>query len=403
MNLSNSANSDQDSLVLPIPQSAKELTPAWLSSALGFEIDEESFVVTPNSEAGNGFLSSLLRVSCEKKEDNETLNLIIKLLPEDPLMRTIVLQKEFDKSEIQCYQKLLPSLGSVVPELIPFFCPFFNGTFRTQDGVYKSVLILQDLKPYNYFTVGFGEEMKSEQLAGGIDFLVKLHFAGSRLEQDLGKPLSSIYNFLDRDVEEQREMFLEMFKDGLLQLDKLLSVDSELDGMREPYSSLVQYTPCILKLISTKCSESPVLIHGDPWSNNILFNEDPQMNMKVIDWQLVGYKDPTVDIGVYIISSLPTHQITKENVYKYLKIYYDSYVEHCLRNGSQTLIKRDWETFFDFFNTFGLAYSMIWFVLSLDSMMFKEKAKVIEIFDFLNREMNIPQFLINEAQTCISD
>lgn len=46
------------------------------------------------------------------------------------------------------------------------------------------------------------------------------------------------------------------------------------------------------------------LMHGDFWSNNMLFKEDPETNepkeVKLIDFQMTGTGEPFYDIGYYL-------------------------------------------------------------------------------------------------------
>lgn len=102
----------------PVPMSAEDVTPLWLSQILGVKVSTKNFEKEINVHKGSGFLSSMIRVRCFSASDkSKEYNLIVKLLPEAGPMFDLVLSEQFDKTEINFYQKIMHDLIKVAVNL----------------------------------------------------------------------------------------------------------------------------------------------------------------------------------------------------------------------------------------------------------------------------------------------
>lgn len=143
-----------------VPLSAEEITTRWLSEALKIEISPKDFTLFTNVQAGSGFMSNVIRITCKpESDDKKVFNLIIKILPSDEAFKALVTSEKFDKTEIYFYEKIVPKLVEIVPDLKPYLCPFYYGNVQEVDQTkghkYASVLILEDLKPQGNYTIKF--------------------------------------------------------------------------------------------------------------------------------------------------------------------------------------------------------------------------------------------------------
>lgn len=69
-----------------------------------------------------------------------------------------------------------------------------------------------------------------------------------------------------------------------------------------------------------------VICHGDCWSNNTMFKYDDKNTLQdicIIDWQILRYGSPVLDLMYYIFSST-TRELRGRNYNVYLKTYYES-------------------------------------------------------------------------------
>jgi len=154
--------------------------------------------------------------------------------------------------------------------------------------------------------------------------------------------------------------------------------------VQEAYASIQLTIDDINVNIFQKAAEFPSLIHADLWTNNILFNNDPSRRTKVIDWQIISYRDAKVDLATFLISSLATNQIAIDNVQSLVQKYYNLFQKTSVVWNVPHLVRRNWDEFLQYFNTVGLSFAAIWFILSLVSLAGKNDERLIRIFEFFH-------------------
>lgn len=153
----------------------------------------------------------------------------------------------------------------------------------------------------------------------------------------------------------------------------------------------------MIKLIELASKKFPCLTHGDLNSNNLLFNNDSQFETKVIDWQMLGYMDPTYDLAVTIVSSLPKDQLNKEEVDQLLQLYYTTFSNQCKSGQVADLITRDWKSFSEYFYTWGMAYVFQWFLMTSKPFL-NNLPRLVRIYEFLAQDMQVPKFLLDQLR-----
>lgn len=102
--------------------------------------------------------------------------------------------------------------------------------------------------------------------------------------------------------------------------------DSELVKVLLDVYETNQYD-LISDLIDANSAEPyAVICHGDLWNNNVMFKHDETKNVQdisFIDWQLIRYGSPVLDIMFYLFNST-TRELRGRNYNIYLKTYYES-------------------------------------------------------------------------------
>lgn len=99
----------------------------WLENILmihhgdGSLVTVNEFDVNPGCTAAESVLSDILAVSIDYNLDNEKthLNVIVKLLPQDPFNRFFVTEAQFDLREIKFYTQVIVSPGSFFLTVVP--------------------------------------------------------------------------------------------------------------------------------------------------------------------------------------------------------------------------------------------------------------------------------------------
>jgi len=373
-------------MLIPTPKCVSEITPAWLSQVLNVPIVPETFQLIQNVHEGTGFLSDMGRVSFTTSRNQETTKLILKFPPSEAKLgegdqsRTLVLRDHFDQIEINSYKDLFPKLFQIIPELEECFCPSIYTEIQ-QVPDYTSVLILEDLKPKGYFMIGFHEDFgnleSGSYFMDGLDFLAKFHAAATGLVQQDGRESSLVEIFPwfpksliprkegeDRKVPELHTWFPLGFPAVFQLFEQHPNTRAE---MIEAYKKFESRGPEILQRVLAAGQEFPTAIHGDLWTHNILVRKSPR-SIKVIDWQMLGYGDPTFDLAIYILEALHLPYLTKENVVKAAQLYFNKY-EDILKSELGLPMRRSYAEFEQFFQTYGIGYCIYWLVLGCPDMM----------------------------------
>ena len=390
-----------------IPMSLDDITPQWISSAIGLTINEDSsFKLIPNIQDGSGFLSSMIRVQAETtiNGSKKPINLIVKLLPMDKDKRGFVKSQGLDATENNFYAHIVTKITEIVPELEYYFCKCYYSAVDTEDKCAgSSVLILDDLQPKGYYAISFTENIPNDRLHDVIKFMAKFHFASRAIEIREGVPLSKMYNFLQGVSREKGvvDFMNVMVKSGFSKcFDELVSHGAQL-YVCSAVKNCLKASDSIVDFVLNSGETHPCLIHGDLWSNNILFRDgiSAEKNTIVIDWQLLAYKNPTFDLTVTMLSCLPQEQVCKSRVDELLKMYYALYVENCETNeiGKQHDLKSftpfgNFMEFEKFFYTYGMSYALVWFAASVEAFD-KDMPRFIRVMEFLVGELKMYDFL----------
>jgi len=389
--------------VIPVPTNVSEITPEWISQILKTKISPEDFILQTDIQSGSGFLSKMSRLNCKSEDGQKSFALVIKLLPEGESFRSLVLSEKFDETEIQFYEMAMPELVEVLPKLEDYLCRSFYGRVQRENKdigqMYSSVLVMEDLKPLGYYTINFAGQANSAQLEEVVQFLGKFHFAGMALEDKKGKPLNAVYDFLQGGENDGSSMFYQMARNGYGNVEKLLKSHGTSQDIIKSLNKLAAVSDSVISVVDAATKLQPCLIHGDLWSNNLLFNSNQEMHTKVIDWQLLGYKDPAIDLACTIFSmvSIEDLQSKEGRILELIHIYWNTFTSECIKAGKEHLIKRDFGAFKTYFYTWGMSYMMLWCLMDTEPFS-ANFPKLVKIYELILGQGDVANFLLSHIQ-----
>lgn len=383
--------------VLPIPVSLEEITPEWVKKVTGHDTTSNDFKLEGDIQKGIGFLSSICRVSYTTTTGDKHA-IIVKLLPTDPKWLEFALSDLSDEREIQFYSIVLPDLIQVIPEIQENICLYHNGTVVNADPATgrnrASMLVIEDLKPKDFKMMEFAGSGSDNVLNSLMVFLARLHFGALAIEVNKETPLPKLYPFMQgiTDNAVWKTQVQGMIDDGYALLDKLLSSNNISRDIFAQYQKLKPYTNDHVQRIEDFGRIFPCLIHGDIWPPNIQVHEN--LPAKILDWQLLGYRDVTYDLSILLYTVLPKEKLSKENLRRLVKLYHDEFEQLCNERGYGDKIKRrTWEDLEEVFFTWGSAFAFIIFMSSIECYS-KDYPKFANIFKVLSEEINISDFLL---------
>ncbi|KAK0418929.1 hypothetical protein QR680_013857 [Steinernema hermaphroditum] len=247
-------------------------------NAIDFSQKDISEVSVSNINEGNGFVSQILRI-CTSLRSGTEYSVIFKV-PDAKLIEEAfhgVVQdanSEYFNREIEFYQAFLRHLTIPLPRIYK--------TILWVSGEESGGLLMEDLsKSCHIQSVSDG--LNLDQLRAIAGHLADLHNSFLSLPADERDMLSKNFAVLDKCIEFRTELFAakvaelceehpEMFEKKLGSLIELLK-----DPNFHRYSSAN---------LSETFGTPRVPVHGDLWSNNILWkNKNPAEVGAFLDWQ----------------------------------------------------------------------------------------------------------------------
>lgn len=329
----------------------------------------QDFKVKPGSHDGVNNLSDILSVNVQYElvddpVEQSKLEIIIKLLPQDPFSRYFVTEAKFDLREIQFYTKILPDLlafqekhlrAGEKPILVSvpkcLHSHYVSGRYRVADGHVhtheedltsaspeppESILVLQDMRPFNYKAAHFIKGLTFDETEAAIRALANVHALSLSMKTVNKLDLNEHYPFLFQ-VGKATDSYQQLVEQGLPQLTKFLE---EQPGYEDIVEILRRYRSKTRYLIEHLLEpEDPLglMTHTDFWCNNLLFNEEKlaaktEDSCVILDWQMITYSRPTNDVALLMVSSLPS-DVRRKNSEELLDIYYECLRTNCLKLG----------------------------------------------------------------------
>ncbi|CAL8138276.1 unnamed protein product [Orchesella dallaii] len=381
---------DSTTLKNVIPRTESDISQEWIAAVTGLKPLPNTISITANVQDGIGFLSNLCRVSFKTEEGTE--NILVKLIPSNPEMLALTISEGFATRENQFYSIVLPQILSVVPEIEKNFCKFYCGNSNNSVGEdHLSMLIMEDLKPLGYENFNPDSEGWEIILENALKFVAKFHCAGLQLEKTKNLKVSEMFPFcMGINDEDGTPGFIQFAEMTFPRVHDCLEKGGVPEETRNAYKELNKYCDKIIGAISKQASKFPTLIHGDIWPPNMMITRDNNDPIKMIDWQILSYKDPCYELSVLMLTSLPKSKLQVENIDKFTKIYYQEFLK--IAKDSDINVRSE-EEFLEFFNTWGMCYGFLWMLLSVDAFE-KDQERYCSVFQLLHEKYNVAADLL---------
>ena len=269
-----------------VPRTLADLTPEWLSEALGTTVVAAD--VTPIAE-GEGFMGRLARIAPTYGVDgaDQPRSMVAKIPTDDPGSVAIGQMLQVWEREARFYLELAPKLPVRTPQ-----CYYAGGDHES--GIFA--LLLEDLSPYEG-----GNQIEGatpQQTEAAIDWLAKFHAAasGGAMAADLPwiprTANSPMYQGLGPMLEAVWPGFVDKF------------------GSLTPPQTL-QWVERMIPRWNESLAEQllPVtVVHADFRIDNLFFDTTGDGTVEVIalDWQAIALGEGLYDVAYFLGGSVPT-------------------------------------------------------------------------------------------------
>ncbi|KPJ17456.1 hypothetical protein RR48_03866 [Papilio machaon] len=258
-------------------------------------------------------------------EDGKEFKMIIKIAPEDSIIRDQINANDLFKNEITIFNKLLPKLREIqvkygVPDEDIFKYPICYGT---NDELSNEIILLEDLKMRNFEMLDKTTPLSNQAVKLILKDLANFHSLSFVLRN---KEPELLKNFMDTLVNAminektiaQTQMFFEYTLNDLKTI-------FDNDRYKNVITDVTQYLiKGWMKLMNTDAgSKYSVIQHGDLWTNNIMFQmqEDQPMDCIFIDYQLSRDSLPVSDIH-YLLFSCTDYQTRSKHYHEWMDYYH---------------------------------------------------------------------------------
>ena len=276
-----------------VPQSLRDITPAWLNEALGHSgVLDDASVVGYSAETiaeGKGFMNRLFRLTLDYDGDPSGLpaTIIAKLPSTDPLLKMIFDRLEQNQREARFYRKLANDHHLPAPRC-------YHSGFDSASG--NTILLLEDMKHARQGDSVAGCSMDDARRA--IVQVARFHAAwwdSPRLDELEWMPLkdaeSGVYQAIYPGA---WESLVEKAGDGMPQ------------GLRRLGDRLRPDVPGI-KADLTKPPRT--IVHGDYRLDNCFFSTGAHAQSPVVfDWEFCVRGRGACDVATFISEAFPSQR-----------------------------------------------------------------------------------------------
>ncbi len=320
---------------IKVPLKPEEVTKEWLLESMRTSLKREDVEVTKLEavEKNDGYLSSVFKAEVKLLNEDKRLPLFIKISvsKENPFY---VFQTLFDVDvkEVGAYKDNLPLLinfeknntgRSVLEQNIPkvYAAELHLNKEADERGF---CIIMEDIST-NHVMVKAKDGLSLKQLQLSLKFLGRFHavsYAYSTINKkpwpkEFEYPIDQLQNdpSMEAVVQGGFTAAIEDFKkmeNGQLLAEKMAGLHAR--GHKNAFNSVFEF-------------DERFLIHGDYWSNNVMFNMASDA-IKVFDWQFFASAHPMLDyIVIAFMSNSPDNmEAWLEDMYT---AYMDSITETC--------------------------------------------------------------------------
>ncbi|KAA0200654.1 EcKinase 3 [Hyalella azteca] len=288
-------------------------------------------------------LMELLAVHAEYSLDSSprSLDMVAKLPPADDMSRAFMLEWALDTREIRFYTEnsfllqVLPALEAIIPALPLPICYYASCSEKSE-----SVLVLEDLTSKGFFTESLSKGLSLPQGIAAVKALAKVHAASFLYSAKNNYDIRQKFPYL-LTAAQASASFHSLVERGLPLLIKFLQKKSQYKTTREKLQKYQEGTR-MAEVIQKAFKPSPklnTLVHCDFWANNLLFaGEEPQILCCLIDWQLVTYGSPAIDLALLLSTSF-TPDVRRDSRHTLLSVYWSDFSAHVADGGGAELLK----------------------------------------------------------------
>ncbi|ODM98080.1 hypothetical protein Ocin01_08599 [Orchesella cincta] len=341
---------------MKVPEQKEDITLEWLNSIFKpHRIHVYGFSFAGDASKGRGFMGSLEQVELEISQLNssaddvpdtrtstETLSIILKTLPNDPMRKSYAANDGFSSREVSMYTEVFKAWDEFldtrqVPSANRFRYPLcYYGAEEGERDTYKYILVFENLTaPESHFQLwapGFIEPLSWKATSAVIQQIAKFHATG--IAYKLENHVESYYNRFPKLNHTISPMF-QMMWDNAFQITKEV-IQTVVDKQDIPHGLMEQLDKLhsdeqrdlLLKWFTSSSMDTTnlsTICHHDLHSNNVVLSKD-NCEAILFDYQSSCVFNPMKDLSFFLVLNCEPEYATT-NISRTFQVYHDTFAE----------------------------------------------------------------------------
>ncbi|XP_055856520.1 uncharacterized protein LOC129919605 [Episyrphus balteatus] len=314
--------------------------PTWINEENFQSVFEEnipgyrktlSFEVKETGGGGENYASMMMRVKAKvelKDGSTKDIAFMIKTTPQGEQGAAMVTMMGLFPKETAMYGKYLLEFEKMyrsVGKEVTFGPKFYK--LKNDPGV--EYVLLEDISPRGFKNVNRQNGLDMDHTNSVLKILAQLH-AVSAVRYELKGDYEE--SFMKSPFNEDSRESLDAMMKPMIKVIKECYAKHETGIKYLPKLELL-FDKMIEKFIDENklnLNEFNVIVHGDLWSNNIMFRHNDEGKREetiLIDYQMSRFATPVVDLFYFLLSS-PSLDIKVSCFDEFIQFYYDNLVEN---------------------------------------------------------------------------
>ncbi|XP_067005811.2 uncharacterized protein [Anabrus simplex] len=308
-----------------------------------------SFEIKPANAAGDGYSSDMFRLTA-KLSDTQERQMIIKCHPQGGLREVLMKNMNTFNKESRMFTETLAMMNRLLQRALPGEYQPLTAKLLYHGNNPLTFLVLEDLRPSGFVMANRQQGLDLAHCSLIMKKLAQFHAASVALHEQ--NP-STLEYYSESGFREQSKAQLEAFLINTLTL--LAKEVSTWKGYEKYVSKLENmknnFTDRLIQTCKRKEDEFNVLIHGDFWTNNMLFrySGNTVKDIRFVDLQLVHYTSFALDLHYFFYTS-PSDEVRVSHMDRLIEEYHTNLTDTlrilgCSRKISLSQLQRTFKEY----------------------------------------------------------
>ncbi|XP_050089389.1 uncharacterized protein LOC126573372 isoform X1 [Anopheles aquasalis] len=330
---------------------------------------------------GDSYLSELYRIQLfdDSGDQPVSVNAVVKTIPKNVGRRNTFRSADFFRNEYNFYTVVLKELYSFQSKRQPKhpFNDIPKCLAAYSDGE-NDFIVLEDQSQYGYGTASRATAITLEEGMRCMHSLGRLHALSLAMKDQEPERIQRITaTIVETYYSADREPWYRNFMQRLIPISKH-ALDLVCAEDEQEHSSMGEFKCAVERFLDSNIyqmmiemththNRNSVINHGDCWLPNFLFHHDSAMAVRMIDFQMVRFASPVLDIMLFVYTCTD-QELRKTHYDDLLQAYHMSCCELLQELGSNSGVvfpRSELEKELDQFGRFGCAIAMESIPLSL--------------------------------------